>query len=259
MKKTALTLSLLALTASGSIGCKSAPKMPWAKTAKTNDTALAHAAPELPSDAAKKAEANSAQLAASTGKPAGGSTAAASGGYPSTNAPTFTPSAVAANVAPAVASMTGASGPYNPASTPAPKTPVANTVSTMGDRYGQAASDVAGTVQSVPSYSPTTDLASATPYGAPPSAGGNLTPATPASQAPAPYSPAPVTPASTAAVASTTGGSYRPGGTSSYSGVNVASLPTSPTSTPTATPAAGDAAAPAPAAGAAPAGSNRYW
>lgn len=49
----------------GFIGCKSAPKMPWSKTAATSDVeaaAMAHSAPSLPADVAKQAEA----LAATT-------------------------------------------------------------------------------------------------------------------------------------------------------------------------------------------------
>ena len=53
MRKTAITVGLLVLSASTSVGCKSAPKLAWWKSDKTDETALAHAAPELPSDAAK--------------------------------------------------------------------------------------------------------------------------------------------------------------------------------------------------------------
>ena len=49
----------------GFVGCKSAPKMPWNRTAATSDVdsaAIAHSAPSLPADIAKQAEA----LAATT-------------------------------------------------------------------------------------------------------------------------------------------------------------------------------------------------
>jgi hypothetical protein len=291
MRKTAIIAGLLILSASTSVGCKSAPKLAWWKSSKTDETALAHAAPELPSDAAKKAEAGaSTQVAGGSAAPfkpanATGSTSMASkssGGYPSTDAPPFTPNAVtqvAANTASVTSAPTtsGAAGPYDPTATPTPKsTPTvvaatgtdryglgsvtagaSSTASTTAPTYGQAAS---GASTTAPTYMPTTDLAGvASRYGTP--AGGIAATGAPTTASAAPtYSPAPVTPVSTAATQP-----YRPGGTSSYN-VSVASLPSSSTSTSsTAASATGTTTPPtstaptAPASAAPSTGTNRYW
>lgn len=284
MRKTAITVGLLVLSASTSVGCKSTSKLAWWKSNKTDETALAHAAPELPSDAAKKAEGAQVAGGAAPFKPANttGSTAVAAksgSGYPSTDAPAFTPNAVtqvAANTTPTA----GAAGPYDPAATPAPKAPTAAVATTGTDRYGLGSTAAtgastagattapaygqapSGVASAAPSYSPTTELAGvASRYGTPPTP--TTTPVVPN------YSPAPVTPASTA--------SYRPGGTSSYNPVSandvrVATLPESPTSTtpsaPVTTPtppATTTAVAPATPASVTPTtpapspSANRYW
>jgi hypothetical protein len=296
MRKTAIIAGLLVLSASTSVGCKSAPKLAWWKSSKTDETALAHAAPELPSDAAKKAEAGaSTQVAGGSAAPfkpanTSGSTSVASkssGGYPSTDAPPFTPNAVtqvAANATPTTnAPMTsGAAGPYDPAATPAPKSTPTAVATTGTDRYGlgsmtAGASSTAsisaptygqpasGTSTTAPTYTPTTNLAGvASPYGTPAggiaATGAPMSAVTTASAAPT-YSPAPVTPVSTAAIQP-----YRPGGTSSYN-VSVASLPPSSTSTSTSSTAGAtgtttpptSTAPTAPASAAPSTGTNRYW
>ena len=277
MRKTAITFGLLILSASTSVGCKSAPKLAWWKSDKTDETALAHAAPELPSDAAKKAEAGSVTQVAGGSAPAfktDSSTAAAktSGGYPSTDAPPFTPSAVSQVASTAAAS--GAAGPYDPAATPAPKAPAAAVAGTGTDRYGLgslASNAGAAGSSTTTSYGQPAGQASSTPssyastpagvgvppnYGMPPVSGGDAV-----AQTAPPYSPAPVTPASNTSTVSTQ--PYRPGGTSSYN-VSVASLPPSSTPSPSAAPAGGAATTPttpvAPSTTAPPAtGANRYW
>lgn len=291
MRKTAITVGLLVLSASTSVGCKSAPKLAWWKSNKTDETALAHAAPELPSDAAKKAE--NAQVAGTAApfKPANttGSTAVASksgSSYPSTDAPAFTPNAVTqvANTTPTTGATatTGASGPYDPAATPAPKAPTTSVATTGSDRYGQGSTAVgstspsatatappygqapSGSSSSAPNYSPTTDLAGG--------ASRYVAPATPTTTPAVPNQPP--TQVQLASTASTQ--PYRPGGTSSYNPVRVdeprvAIRPESPTSTTPVAPAttpeapATTAIAPAtpasatPTTTAAPASSNRYW
>lgn len=296
MRKTAITVGLLVLSASTSVGCKSTPKLAWWKSNKTDETALAHAAPELPSDAAKKAEGAQVAGGAAPFKPANttgsSSVAAKSGsGYPSTDAPAFTPNVVtqvAANTTPVVGSTTtaGAAGPYDPTATPAPKAPAPTVATTGNDRYGLGSSAAngssavsttplptygqapSGVASDAPSYSPSTDLGSiASRYGTPPN--NSTTPVAPATTSIAStYTPAPVMQASTA---------YRPGGTSSYNAVSaddvrVATRPESPTSTTPSTPvttptapATTTAVVPAtpasatPTTTAAPASANRYW
>ncbi len=254
MRKTAITCGLLLLASATSVGCKSTQKLAWWKSSKSEPSALAHTAPELPSEAALKAE-GKAQVA-QTGK--------SGSGYPSTDAPPFTPSAVTQAAAGALASATaGAAGPYDPAATPAPKVPPTAVASTGTDRYGfgstgsaadstLAASAAPASVQD-PGQPSTADLtAVASRYGMP------------ASSATAPaYSPAVVTPASTVAAQS-----YRPGGTSSYGGaasgdshVSVASVPYGNTSSTPAAPTTTteSSATPTEAAPPAASGSNRYW
>lgn len=279
MKKTAIAVGLLVLSASTSVGCKSASKLAWWKSDKNNETALAHAAPELPSDAAKKAEGGAGTQVAGGGaalsKPSHATTstavAAKSGsGYPSTDAPPFTPNTVtqvAASVAPATGlpAASGAAGPYDPTATPSPKATTSAVAATGTDRYGLgilAASGAAGapaygqSPSAAPSYSPTTDLASvASPYGTP--ASNATAPSATAGTTTAPaYSPASVTPVSMAATQP-----YRPGGTSSYNVSVARSLPSStPTSSTGTTTAPADATATPVAPETTPTvGANRYW
>jgi len=60
MRNTIVVTATAIFLMTGWIGCKSAPKMPWAKTAAISDVeseTLAHTAPSLPADVAKQAEA----------------------------------------------------------------------------------------------------------------------------------------------------------------------------------------------------------
>ncbi len=128
MRGTFFAAILVALGIS-SIGCKSMPSLTWWKTAsKTNieSTAVAHTAPELPSEIAIQTEA----LAATTASPASAATsvaapysATAPTAYPSTGAPSFTPAPASNTVAAAPASNSNLGSiamPYNPNAVPAP-------------------------------------------------------------------------------------------------------------------------------------------
>lgn len=260
MRKTAITVGLLFLSASTTVGCKSAPKLAWWKSNKTDETALAHAAPQLPSDLAKEADAKSAaQVAGGVAAPFKPGATAPAGGYPTTDAPAFTPTAVASNAA------TGAAaGPYDPSATPTPK---ATTVaSSVGDRYGLGTavggeSSTAPAYGQAPSYSSTDSLESvASRYGSPAGGVSATTPIAGSATAPA-YSPAAVTPVSTASVQP-----YRPGGTSSYSvtatpdsHVSVASVPGTSSTPPSTAPSAGATTTPEASTPPASTGANRYW
>lgn len=265
MKRTAIVIGLMMLLAPTSIGCKSAPKMAWWKSNKTAEsTAMAHQAPELPSDAAKQADAaKSSQVAGGAAPPftpgqvSGGSTTTSGAStYPSTDAPAFVPSAVS-QMAGGTSPVSTAAGPYNPAATPVAKTAPVEATTAGVDRYGMGLA--AGAVNAAASVnSATTEVASnagysasdvASSYGMP--AAGVSVAQTPGVAAVAPYSPAQVTPASS--VVSTQ--PYRPGGTSTYSAQqsvpSMASLPDSSTSTET-TPAPTQTAPTSTP-------SNRYW
>ena len=122
----------------GFLGCKSAPKMPWSRTAATADVesaAIAHAAPALPADVAKQAESLAAAAPAiNLTAPAIASTGGQAAPYSA--APAYTPAKMnlaattpslgsgslgsGAKAAPAAYPSTGAS-PYS--TTPTPKTP----------------------------------------------------------------------------------------------------------------------------------------
>ena len=261
MKQTSFVIGLAMLVASTSVGCKSAPKMAWWKSKDAAEaTAMAHQAPELPSDAAKKAEAKSSstQVAGGVAAPfvpgaaAGGSTTPSSN-YPTTDAPAFTPNAVA-QTTPASA---GASGPYNPAATPVGKAAPVAVATTGVDRYG--ASDPAAAVQQglAAGYSATKEVAANAVNSAADVESRYGTPAADAAAtytsgvaAVTPYSPAPVTPASSVVATQP----YRPGGTSTYSVPSMASLP--PSSTP---PTATTSTTPATTTPASAPTSNRYW
>ena len=114
MRNTLVATVVVAILATGLIGCKTAPKLAWWKTGEKSDvesTALAHSAPSLPADVAKQAE----SLATTTPSidltaPA---TATPSGAAP---APAFTPSAAA--VASAPVAKYGTSTPTTPAAYP---------------------------------------------------------------------------------------------------------------------------------------------
>lgn len=235
MRKTAITVGLLVLSASTSVGCKSTSKFAWWKSNKTDETAPAARRPGTSVGRGEEGR-GGAQVAggAAPFKPANttSSTAVAAkggSGYPSTEtAPAFTPNAVV-QVAASTTPTAGAAGPYDPAATPAPKTPI-TTVATPGtDRYGLGSTAATGALtagatpapeygqapsgvcDAAPSYSPTTDLAGlANRYGTTPS--NSTTPTAPETTPIAStYTSAPVMQASTASTQP-----YRPGGTSSY-------------------------------------------
>lgn len=272
MKRTAIVIGLMMLFAPSTIGCKSSPKMAWWKSNKASEsTAIAHQAPELPSDAAKQADAaRSTQVAGGSAPPftpgqvSGSTTTSGASTYPSTDAPAFVPSAVSqlASSTPSTtpaSTSTVTSGPYNPAATPVAKAAPVETATAGVDRYGMGL--VAGATDAAAAgYSATTETANnvanstsdvASRYGMP--AGGTSVAQTPGVAAVSPYSPAHVTPASS--MVSTQ--PYRPGGTSTYSASvpSMASLPAG--TTPVATPA-GTATTPTSTAPASTP-TNRYW
>ena len=129
MRGTILAASLAVLLTVSSVGCKSMPSLAWWQSASnpeaTEETAVAHTAPALPSDVAiqteglattKETTTNpvSASPYVSTGAP-GVSPAA----YPSTGAPSFSPSASSTTAAAAAPAENGSNlgsiaMPYNP-------------------------------------------------------------------------------------------------------------------------------------------------
>ncbi|MGI9429199.1 MAG: hypothetical protein ACR2NM_11120 [Bythopirellula sp.] len=145
MRKTIVaTVAVALVMTTGLSGCKTAPKMPWSKTAATTDaetSKLAHSAPALPADVAKEAE----NLAASTPSiemsTQAATTSPTTGGTapPYSAAPAFsaTPASVASNATvpsqarpttPAAYPTTGAS-PYS-TNPPAATSPYAATTPT---------------------------------------------------------------------------------------------------------------------------------
>ena len=132
MRVKILTASLAVVVGCGALGCKSAPKMAWwssSKDAKVESTAVAHAAPQLPSEVAKQAEGvnpvdplqiSTAPAFAATTNPVKSSVAEAAlaSAYPSTGAPSYVPTkSVATTTSPSSSAM-----PYNPNAVPAAKT-----------------------------------------------------------------------------------------------------------------------------------------
>ncbi len=175
MKNTTLVAGLIALASLG-VGCKSTPKLPFWKTAKADEaTAVAHAPPALPSDAAKLAATTKPAAAQTSGGEApsfvpGPVTQASSSttipaSYPSTDAPAFTPDVATriASAAPASASASAASlgsiaaTPYDPTRPPRPSTAsTASTVTTTPatSRYGAATTALTGATASTASAAP---------------------------------------------------------------------------------------------------------
>jgi len=130
-------LSLALLLGVSSVGCKSMPKNPWAKTAATSDPvapALAHTAPTKPSALAKQMEGlAAAQIAGGEATPfvpsvniagpaAMASTPAPSSSYPTTTAPSFMQTVPAASVAATTptpnANLGSVKLPYDPSAVP---------------------------------------------------------------------------------------------------------------------------------------------
>jgi hypothetical protein len=255
MKRTTLAMGLMVLLGIGQVGCKSASSLAWWKNNRSAEsTAIAHSAPALPSDAAKKAEArptNAAQLAGGDAAPYKPTTAPAAiaatsttpANYPKTSAPAFTPSAAAqvaatTPTAPANnASLGSIAMPYDPSKAPQAKstTTVAATAAPVADRYGAALANVAATT--APAAAPTLDpavqvnqaVAAATgtvDHYASAAAGAAQGAVSPYVEDR--YGIAPTTPsgAAGALASATTAGAvvstpYRPGGTSTYPGGNL--------------------------------------
>jgi len=135
-------LGLALLVGISSIGCKSMPKNPWAKTAATSDPAaatLAHTAPTKPSALAKQAEGlAAAQMAGGeaapfvpsvniTGPATMASTPAPPSSYPTTTAPSFMKAAPVSSIATATptpsanvgsANLSSIKLPYDPSAVP---------------------------------------------------------------------------------------------------------------------------------------------
>ncbi|TWU27369.1 hypothetical protein [Bythopirellula polymerisocia] len=160
-----LTASLALVVGCGALGCKSAPKMAWwssSKGDKVESTAIAHAAPQLPSEIAKQTEAintaNPVQISTAPAFAANTSTvnsnvtesAMAStpvGAYPSTGAQSYVPRTSAA----ATTTASTNAMPYNPNAVPAAKkssdaqslatNATLNTVNSAADRYGNVATN----------------------------------------------------------------------------------------------------------------------
>ncbi len=135
MRVRILTLGLALVMSSSSLGCKSAPKTSWWKTADKSDaasTAAVAGAPQLPAEIAKQAEALAGgdpvkiTTPAVTSAPAATMTKASGGTAPATTAPLYS----AATAAPSSYPSTGAKSlvPTNSvAATPAPTTKTAGT------------------------------------------------------------------------------------------------------------------------------------
>ncbi len=146
MRNTIVATVAVVFLTTGFVGCKSAPKMPWSKTAATSDVesaALAHTAPSLPADIAKQAEAfaSSSPSIDLTTPPAAGGQAA-----PYSSAPAFSPGM--ANLAAAPTTMQGSGAKTTPTAYP----------TTGASPYSTApASTIAATTPSVPPAFQSTD------------------------------------------------------------------------------------------------------
>ena len=139
MRKTIVaTVAVALVMTTGLVGCKTAPKMPWSKTAATTDTetsTLAHSAPALPADIAKEAEGLAAATPAiEMSAPATASTGGSAAPYSAAPAYSATTSTLASNAtAPSPTKATTATpypttgaSPYS-TSPPATKSPYAAT------------------------------------------------------------------------------------------------------------------------------------
>jgi hypothetical protein len=193
MKKSAIAAALLIFTASA-VGCRTTSKFPWvtmaSKTAAettAESTAVAHSAPALPSDLAKKSQVaapSSAQLAGGEAAPwvpnanaTAQATRPAASNYPTTAAPAFSPEAAKQAAGSTVASAAKEASSanlgsiamrYDPTKAPPTSTTAAvaqATTPTTADRYGATTSaPAAGAAQR------TTDvIASAPSFGGFPS------------------------------------------------------------------------------------------
>ncbi len=201
MRGIILTASLAVLVGVSSVGCKSVPSLTWWRTASTTDanaTAVAHAAPALPSDVAIQTEGLAANIATTAGGAggAGGSAApyvptAASAvtpaGYPNTGAPSYLSTVASSAVAtPAMndSNLGTIDMPYNPnavppAATAAPAATIA--AAPIANRYSTTAT---------PSNAATNTLSNSAPKFS--DAGSRYATPTTSSSTPA-YNTAPVT------------------------------------------------------------------
>ena len=160
MRNMSRAATMLALAAVALVGCKTTPTLPFWKSKST--AAVASPPPALPSDAARMA--TSGQQSAATGTVAAVSPAPATG-YPSTDAPPFTPD-VARQVTAASATSTSGAGltgatpasaslgaiaatPYDPNSPPPPTAATAAATASPGvptnSRYGSLTAGAAPT------------------------------------------------------------------------------------------------------------------
>lgn len=254
MRVRILTVSLAVVIGCAALGCKSAPKMAWWSSskdaAKVESTAVAHAAPQLPSEIAKQAESmNSADPVQISTAPAfkpnanaaaSGATEAAppfvasAGAYPSTGAQSYVPTTTSPAASTATTMTASSSGlPYNPNAVPAAKsapsaqsladssaTPSSN--APLADRYGnsysQSSEPTAPTTSgAVPNFSaPANTMATASTSSASNGLGDRY------SMSSTPKSASPVTSPSSepqqvqTASAIASAEPYRPGGTGTY-------------------------------------------
>jgi hypothetical protein len=219
MRVRILTLGLALVIGGSAIGCKSAPKLPWFKSANTATAGAATAttasnAPQLPSEIAKQAEGLAAGVdpvkittpsAATTAKAVGGAApaytaTAAPSAYPTTGAQDYLSSSAAALKSAAGSTVAGTAAaakgslPYDPMAVPPSSTTAASSPASApaADRYGMPSQDrYANTYPTAtPAYTPTSYPASTAL--APPTAtqSAAVMPATPAtSSVPFPSNP----------------------------------------------------------------------
>ena len=201
MRKTIVTTAAAGLLCVGALGCKTAPKLAFWKSADTTDvesTALAHSAPALPADVAKEAEG----LASTT--PSIGSTAPASPF--ASQAPPYTPATAASPVVGASATAAlaqsgsqAAPSPYPVTSAPAysrsptaastPSTTIAATTSPampVDESADLGAIDMPYNPNAVP---PVRNVAAATPTSTTPSSTGDRYGASSYASSPSSYTP----------------------------------------------------------------------
>lgn len=178
MRRKILAIGFVSAVVLGSVGCKSASKLAWWKTAENGSgesTVLAHSAPALPSEIARQTE-NFASTEINITPGNGGGTAAP---YVPTAPPTTPSTVVAANTAPPAYPSTGASSfspsttsqasaaipsqsanlgsvamPYDPNAVPAP--PASNNVPTASIDTGANRYASTAPASSAPAFNPTT-------------------------------------------------------------------------------------------------------
>jgi len=268
MRVRILTASLAVVIGCAALGCKSAPKMAWwsssKDSSKVESTAVAHAAPQLPSEIAKQADgmnsANPVQISTAPAFTPNATSAAppyiaSAGTYPSTGAQSYVPTTTSPAASTATTMTASSSGlPYNPNAVPAAKsapsdqslavssaTPSSN--APLADRYGnsysQSSEPIAPTTAgAAPNFSaPTNTMATASTITASNSLGDRYSmSSTPTSASPV-MSPASEPQQVQTASAIASAEPYRPGGTGTYPAIaatnaryEVATRPATPTS-----------------------------